>query len=378
MESPWPTTGPAKNLIEFACRAKDGSRSLPPANVMIATFRRGTNSTENEFVQACKLAGLETHIIQERFLFDLAVIPEIRRLVSLCKPDIVQSHAVKSHFLVRLTGINRGRHWIAFQHGYTWPHLKMRMYNYLDRWSLRAASKVVTVCQTFADDLEKIGVCPKRIVIQHNSVNPFFAATNKEISDLRQTLGISSDSKVVLCVGRFSREKAQKDLIQAVALLRRENLNRNIKCVFAGDGPDLQILKDAARFFGIEDWLIFPGRVSDLRPFYTMANLFVLPSHTEGSPNVLLEAMAAGLPIIATAVGGVPEIVRNEEEALLVEKQNPKALAQAIARVLDDNRLQRQLAETARRRIQAYSPAVYCQSILALYRSCLENTELTV
>jgi glycosyltransferase involved in cell wall biosynthesis len=104
-----------------------------------------------------------------------------------------------------------------------------------------------------------------------------------------------------------------------------------------------------------------------------MANLFVLPSHSEGSPNVLLEAMAAGLPIIATAVGGVPEIVRNGEEAVLVEKQNPKVLAQAIARVLQDNKLQRQLAEAAQHRIQAYSPAAYCRSILSIYRSCFRE-----
>ena len=104
-----------------------------------------------------------------------------------------------------------------------------------------------------------------------------------------------------------------------------------------------------------------------------MANLVVLPSHSEGSPNVLLEAMSAGLPIIATAVGGVPEIVEHEKQALLVEKQNPSALARSIERLLDDPGLCAQLSVAARQSISAYSPEAYRDSILSLYQSCLAD-----
>ena len=134
---------------------------------------------------------------------------------------------------------------------------------------------------------------------------------------MRQTLGISENTQVVLCVGRLSREKAQADLIEAAALMRREGRQGNVRFVVAGDGHDRQKLKDMAKSLLVEDWIIFAGQVADLVPYYTMADLVVLPSHTEGSPNVLLEAMAAGLPIIATAVGGVPEIVENEKQALV-------------------------------------------------------------
>jgi len=176
----------------------------------------------------------------------------------------------------------------------------------------------------------------------------------------------------------LSCEKAQADLVEAAALLRKEAKQRDLRFVLVGEGPDRQKLKDMAKYLLIEDWFVFTGHLSDLRPYYTLANLFVLPSHTEGSPNVLLEAMAAGLPIDATAVGGVPEIITNEEEALLVEKHNPPALAQAIGRLLSDAVLQEKLAGAARLAISAYSPAVYCDSILSLYRSCLEgNVELS-
>jgi glycosyltransferase involved in cell wall biosynthesis len=374
IEARLPTTGPAKNLIEFACRAAGTPQSSVRANVTIVTFHRGSEPTSNDFVLACEKAGLEVHVLRERFLFDPVVLPAIHKLIAHCKPDIIQSHAVKSHFLIRLTAIYRERPWIAFHHGYTWTSSRTRIYNHLDRWSLPSASKVVTVCRPFASALEKIGVRPERVVIRHNSVKAFSPASDEEVFDLRRKLGISSDTQVVLCVGRLSREKGQADLVEAAALLRRGNKERKIRFILAGEGPDRKMLKDTGRYFLVEDWFIFTGHVSDLRAYYTLANLLVLPSHTEGSPNVLLEGMAAGLPIIATAVGGVPEIVTNEKEALLVEKQNPAALAGEIERLLSDANLKRELAEAARQSSTAYSPAAYCDSILSLYQSCLDRT----
>lgn len=371
LEARWPTTGPAKNLLEFGRRAAGSKSSGLSANISIATFCRGKEPESNGFVLACAKAGLDVHVLRERSRFDLALVLAIRRLVARCQPHIIESHAVKSHFLVRLTGINRERPWIAFHHGYTWTSPKIRIYNYLDRWSLRAASKIVTDCRPFASSLRDIGVSSERIMIQHSSVNTFSPASDEEVLALRRTLGISRDAQVVLCVGRLSREKAQADLVEAAALLRRDVQQHNLRFVFVGEGPDRQKLKDLARYFHVEDRLVFTAHVADLRSYYTLANLFVLPSHTEGSPNVLLEAMAAGLPIVATAVGGVPEIVTNEMEALLVEKHNPPALAQAIERLLNDVALQKKVGEAARLSVSAHSPAAYCDSILSLYQSCL-------
>jgi glycosyltransferase involved in cell wall biosynthesis len=373
IEALWPTTGPAKNLLEFAGRAAVAPGPLPRATIAIATYHRGNGPVSNDFVIAGQKAGLEIHVIRERFLFDLAVIPAIRKLVDLFQPDIIQSHAVKSHFLIWLTGIHREHPWIAFHHGYTWTSLRTRAYNQLDRWSLPAANKVVTVCRPFASTLEGIGVRPERILVQHNAVKAFSPVPAEAIGQLRKTLGIHEGTRVILCVGRLSREKAQTDFIEAAALMRKDSPQRNIQFVIAGDGPDNQMLKNLARARLVEDRIIFAGQVADLAPYYKMADLVVLPSHSEGSPNVLLEAMAAGLPIIATAVGGVPEIVQHEKQALLVEKQNPSALSRSIERLLDDPSLCAQLSEAARQSISAYSPEVYRDSILSLYQSCLAS-----
>lgn len=371
MEALWPTTGPAKNLLEFAGRAAVAPGPLPRATIAIATYHRGNDPVENEFVVACKKAGLEIHIIHERFLFDIAVVPAIRQLIDRFQPDIIQTHAVKSHFLVRLSGINRTRPWIAFHHGYTWTSVRTRVYNELDRWSLSAPNKVVTVCRPFALKLREIGVPSDRIVVRHNSVKSFSPASAETVEQLRRDLGIPQDARVLLCVGRLSREKAQSDLIAAASLMRKENAQLKIRFVIAGDGPDRQMLIDLAKTLHVEEWVIFPGQIADLLPYYSMADVAVLPSLTEGSPNVLLESMAAGLPVIATAVGGIPEIVEHEKQALLVEKQDPSALARSIQKLLNDPDLCERLSQAARQSISAYTPEAYRDSILALYESCL-------
>ena len=367
-------SGPAKNLIEFA-RYAGNPQSPLRADITMATFRRGALPASDEFTVACEQAGLDVHLIRERFLFDPAVIWAMRRLVAERAPDIVQTHSVKSHFLMRLSGMYRQCHWIAFHHGYTWTSTKARIYNYLDRVSLPSATRVVTVCGAFASTLEDIGVKPERIVIRHNSVNAFVPATDDRVTQLREALRIEPGTQILLTVGRLSREKGHRDLIKALTLLRREDRSRKMRLIILGDGPDNQKLRDVAKRFAVDNCVTFAGHQSDVRTYYSLADLMVLPSHTEGSPNCLLEAMAAGLPIVATAVGGVPEIVGAGQAAILVEKENPAALADAIAHVLYDVSLRAQISTAARSTAAAYSPQSYCDSMLSLYHSCLAEEQ---
>jgi glycosyltransferase involved in cell wall biosynthesis len=370
METPWPTGGPAKNVLEFARRAACAPHNSLQARVAVAVFHRGKPKTSNDFVFACEQLGLEVHLIRERFRFDPLVLTALRNIVESCKPDIVETHAVKSHFLIWLTRAYRERVWIAFHHGYTWTSFKTRIYNSLDRWSLRSASRVVTDCRPFASDLEKIGIAPGHITVQHSCVNDFVSPPTERIADLRRDLRIDGGIQVILSVGRLSREKGQAYLIEAASLLQK-NGHLNMCFILAGVGPDREMLEMLAREKQVSESFRFLGLVADIAPYYGLANMLVLPSHSEGSPNVLLEAMAAGLPIVATAVGGVPEMVTNEREALLVENRNAPALARAIERLSGAPSLGEQLGREARSKSKLYSPAAYCESLLGVYERCL-------
>ncbi|HVQ35978.1 MAG TPA: glycosyltransferase family 4 protein, partial [Pyrinomonadaceae bacterium] len=157
--------------------------------------------------------------------------------------------------------------------------------------------------------------------------------------------------------------------------LRENHSKQGATLVIVGEGPELESLTTAAAASNLSDCVIFAGQVKDVAPFYAAADVLVLPSHSEGSPYVLLEAMAARVPVVATAVGGVPEMVEDAESALLVPASDPSAMAAAIERVLTDPELARRLTENAFNLVETrYSPKTYVSSLVEIYREVISTS----
>lgn len=361
-------TGPSKNLIEFACQARSETAGLPALEFTFATYER-PGQGENRFLVAAAAAGIPIGVIQEKHAFDRAVLPQLFALLEARKPDIVQTHNVKSAFLMRWSGANRRQPWIAFQHGYVTTDLRMRCYNQIDRWSLPAADHVVTVCQKFADDLVARGVRRERISVQHNAVREFSPIGSEPVEALRRSLPAGgAGGKVLITIGRLSQEKGQVDLVRALGRLRRQWPDDRFHAVLVGEGPERQRIEAARAQEGLQEHVTLAGLQHDVRPYFALADLVVIPSHTEGSPNVLLEAMVAARPIVATRAGGIPEIAVDGETADLVPIRDSAALAQAIHRMLHDPGRGRQMAARAQRvALLDYSPEAYRRSLGALY-----------
>ncbi len=361
----------AKITLEFFRTARElNETSLDDraVNGSIITFNR--NSAENEFIQAVRAAGIDIDIIPERRRFDLGVLPGLKSIIEQRQPDIVITQSIKSHFLMWRSGLWKTIPWVAYHHGYTTTDPKMRLYNRFDRWSLPKADLVMTVCEAFATELESINkLSREKIMVQHNPIRPGPKPNPIDVKALRERLRISDRDRVVLSVGRLSKEKAQADLIMAFQQLC--GTNGIYKLVIVGDGPERANLEAAAAPF--DERIVFIGQISDVQPFYAIADVFVLPSHSEGSPNVLLEAMAAEVPIVATAVGGVPEIVENGTSALLTPPNDPPAMARAIDRVLKDRelggRLRRNAAELI---VKNHSSHQYVRSLIQSYANVIE------
>ena len=370
----------AKNVMEFHRAARElaeQSLDFPKIEACVVTFARNREPTQspNAFVSAARKLELEVEVIPERRRFDLRTIAALRKIVELQKPDLVVTHSVKSHFLLWRSQLWREYPWVAFHHGYTTTDLKMRAYNWLDRWSLPKADRLVTVCHAFARELaSSTGVPLEKIAVRHNSVRPKPKVAATDVQSLRTRLGVASDERMVLTVGRLSREKAHIDLLAAYKRLRATNPEISSKLIIVGDGPERRRLEAAADAHGLKERVIFAGQISEVQPFYAAADVFVLPSHSEGSPNVLLEAMAANLPIVATAVGGVPEVVENNKSALLIPANDPDALATAIARVLTDSKLAERLTNNSAALIASqFTPEKYVRSLMAIYREVIDR-----
>ena len=352
-------TGPAKNLLEFASFAKE-------VDLTIASFVRGASS--NLFIDTARGAGIKVEVIPERGLFDRNVLSSLKETVARCKPDLIQTHAVKSHFLSRVAGLPTIAPWIAFHHGYTWPAFRARVYNQLDRWSLRGARKVITMSRPFREEIVSRGVPADRIEIVHNAIRADWGATSRARgAELRASLEIAPHRRVILIVGRLSREKDHITLLRA---MKRLPVEMNPHLVIVGEGPERPHIEAEIERLDLRDRTTLTGQVKSAEPYYGVADVAVLSSISEGSPNALLEAMAAGVPVVATEVGGIPEIVTDGESALLVRVGEIDRMTDSIANLIGgDPALADRLTERGKALIrERHTPDARVQRLLEIYR----------
>ncbi len=364
-------TGPAKNLIEFAQRARAPKDDLPPIEITVGAYVRDP-SKPNQFLNALEAAKIPSRVIREKHAGDLSALTQIKSIVDETAPDVIQSHNFKSHFFVWLSGRWKRIPWVGFHHGYTAPAFRTRLYNQFDRLSLPASRRVVTVCRPFSLELQRFGISAERISVVHNAVAEPALPKPAQLEEFQGRYGIRDGVPVIIAVGRLSREKGHRDLVEAAELVHARSPSMSFRLLIAGEGPERSSLESQIHRSGLSGIVTLCGYQADLRPLYRVASLFVLPSYSEGSPNVLLEAMASGVPAVATSVGGVPEIAVDGETALLVEPGNPAVLAERIERLLADHRLAGDLAAQAKGHVLAnFSTEAHLRALRGIYQAVL-------
>jgi glycosyltransferase involved in cell wall biosynthesis len=159
------------------------------------------------------------------------------------------------------------------------------------------------------------------------------------------------NSGKIIFIGKLNPMKGVHILIECFALLRAEHLD--IKLEIIGDGPDRKKLENMTKTLEISKAVCFYGEIKDVKKHLQEADLFVLPSFSEGLPNVILEAMSSGLPVIATRTGGIPDIIEDGSNGILVEPRNSDQLYKAISRILTNEKLAEQLSLKARETIES-------------------------
>ena len=349
-------SGPAKNLLETLKLLRD------EVHFEVATFLRG-GAESSAFIEAVRGAGLPVHVIRERFRYDPSAIGCLSRIVQETAPDIIQIHNTKSRLYV--TFLRRrlkrlGVREIHYFHGETWVDRKQHVYNLLDRFLFRAAPNIAVVAEYQKRLLGQWGVPESRITVIYNGIQTGFVPAEG-----------GRDKGCLLTVGRLSREKGHQILLDAVQLLQQRGVD-GFCLHIVGDGPERQSLERYAAEVRLGNSVVFDGYRSEPSDFYRRAGLFILPSMTEGFPNVLLEAASHGVPVISFDVGGIPEIFRNGEEAVLLSDHTPESLADAIQDYLCSPDKYRQMAEKARLRVmREFSLEKKAARLLEYYKEIL-------
>jgi glycosyltransferase involved in cell wall biosynthesis len=235
---------------------------------------------------------------------------------------------------------------------------------------VRRSQRVSAVAGWVAEELRPYGVDPDQVVVTGNGMEDAFLESS--------ALPLPRES-FILSVGRLQVGKGVEELIEAARLVEGTRPGVGLRYVIVGDGPLRANLEEQARRAGLSDCVQFVGQIgADQRPalaaLYRRAGMFVLSSHHEGMPTVLLEAMAAGAPVISTAVGGALEVIRDGENGLLTPARAPHALADAILRLAEDEALAARLGcagrESVRRR---YSWDAVSEQYLACYRQAING-----
>jgi glycosyltransferase involved in cell wall biosynthesis len=369
VELPQFVTGPAKNLLEFARLAREGAGGRAVETTLVV-FRLPPGP--RRLLDAAAAAGIRVVPVSPWNRWDRKVVGELVALTRELQPDIVETHALLSHFVVRFAGLPRLAPWVAFHHGYTWPDVRTRLYNQADRWSLRAAARVVTNCQAFRHQLRRRGIPDGRITVIHNAIDPHWGANGRNsAAELRTRLGIPADKKIVLSVGRLSREKDHVALVEALAHLRRQDARAHLLIV--GGGPERPRIEARTRSLGLTEHVTLTGG-APAEAYFGVADVFALPSRSEGFANVLLEAMATRVPAVATRVGGVAEVISHRETGLLVPPGDLRAMASALHELLHDPVLAETLTTQAGATVRSrFAPEARVSRIVELFGEVLSG-----
>lgn len=283
-------------------------------------------------------------------------------------PDLVHCHGYRPDLLAGWAARGLGLPRVSTVHGFTGGGWKNRMYERLQIRALAGFDGVIAVSRPIRDRLTRAGVSGERITVLPNALSPVPFLPR---STARARLGCTETGPLVGWVGRLSSEKGLDVLIDALACLTDVPVAVSV----LGDGPLRGAAEAQANRLGVADRIRWHGVVRSAGQYFRGFDVFVLSSRTEGTPIVLLEAMAAEVPVVATKVGGVPDVV-GPDEAALVAPEEPLALAMAIRQILADPAQARLRAERARARVERdFTVSTWIEQHIRLYRTILERRE---
>jgi glycosyltransferase involved in cell wall biosynthesis len=286
-------------------------------------------TTEHPLLDGLRRAGVDTRVCSVPARAYRSERRAVTSLIAELGPDVVHTHGYRPDVVDSGVARRLGVPVVTTVHGFTGGGLRNRAYEWLQRRAFRRFDAVVAVSRPLGEALVRAGVPAAGVHVLRNAWCG--GAPHLSRDDARAALGIEPDRFHLGWVGRASAEKGLDVFVDALPFLD----DLPIVASVIGDGRELGPLRDRAAALGVADRVRWHGIVNDAGRLFAGFEVFVLSSRTEGTPVVLFEAMAAGVPVVATAVGGVPDVV-GHEEALLVPPDRPRALADSIRDVLTD------------------------------------------
>jgi glycosyltransferase involved in cell wall biosynthesis len=315
-------------------------------------------------------------------LRDLRAAFRLASLIRHIRPEILHTHTAKAGAIGRvaalLSGDARPPIVVHTFHGHVlrgyFDPLRTDVFRRLERSLARSATALVAVSPEVRDDLVALKVAPREkfaVIRLGIELEERVGGGADGRLETRRLLGISPDRFTVGWIGRMTGVKRAGDVLLALRSLRERGVDACL-CMI-GDGPERDDVEERAHELGIVRDCFFLGYQDEVAPFYAALDTLILPSGNEGTPVSAIEALASGCPVVATRVGGVPDVVRDGEDGFLVEPGDVDAMADRLALLAADAALRRRMGEAGRARVLSrYSVDRLLDDVDLLYRSLLE------
>jgi len=304
------------------------------------------------FLAAARTAGFDAAELRHDTPDFRSSVRELTAFLRGNVADVLITHGYKSNLLGRPAARRAGIPIVSVSRGWTGENLKVWCYEAIDRLHLRFMDRVVCVSAGQAERVRRAGVPVERVrMIRNGARLDAFTDLDPAGRDLLRGLA-GGDGPVVLAAGRLSPEKGFQVLVEAAPTILAAVASARL--VVFGDGPLRGPLERRVTALGLADRIRLPGFREDLDRLLPWADVVVLPSLTEGLPNVALEAAAAGVPVVATAVGGTPEVVLSGRTGFLVPAGDPNALAVRVAELLGNEGLARAFGAFGRQWVEEH------------------------
>jgi glycosyltransferase involved in cell wall biosynthesis len=306
--------------------------------------------SSSELADRAAQVGLSARFFPCQSPFDLGTVKHIRRFVRDNDIAIVHAHGYKANFyalaatwLTNVASVATCHPWTETSYS-----LKSRIYTFLDKLWLRRMDRLTAVSADVQQQVLASIPGSRCDIIANGIAFERFEAVDGN-GKLLSELGLSDRDTLIGTIGRLVPEKGYRHLLASARNICAKR--PDAKVLFIGDGPQREELENAVRQTGLEDCVRFLGVRRDIPEILALLDVFVLPSITEGLPMVLLEAMAAGKPIVATEVGDIPKVIQADQSGLLVPPANEDALSDALLALIEDTERANRLAARAREEV---------------------------
>jgi glycosyltransferase involved in cell wall biosynthesis len=340
---------------------------------LAASFRESdASSLVDARRRGCRVVDLPALGREVAPLADVTALVQILRLIRRERPAIVHTHTSKAGFIGRLAAaiarvpaVIHQPHGHLF-YGYYGPR-RTAVFTALERQAARWTDRIITLTDRGATEhvARGIGRADQYVAVPSGVPTAELRATAPARSEARARLGLEPDAFVVVGLGRLIPIKGFDLLVRALpAVVARIP---SARVLLVGDGAERRHLEALAAALGVTERLRLTGELMDVTTPLAAADVLAVPSRNEGMGRVIVEGMAIGIPVVATAVGGIPDVVTDGECGRLVEPDDVDALAAALIELGRDDALRRKLGEAGERRAEAFSAPVASAKLLAVY-----------